>query len=170
MFSLSALLLKQVFLRLKFSLFNSISLTLGSRIWKFLLRTTNFSYCLLWLQDFGLLMPTILNASISSLIQWFINLFVHSSLQHLYRTEDAYWSLPTCEFQTIFDFSSLMISWYPMIIAWIVLYFKKKAIWFGFAQNKVLFVPRFFTVNFRMFSSFRIGRKSKVILIKLLAF
>lgn len=95
-----------VSLRLKYSLFNNISLTLGSRIWKFLLRTTNLSCYLFQLHVFVLLEPIILNTSIASVIQWFFNLFVHSSLQHLYRTEGTYWSLSACGLQIIFDFSS----------------------------------------------------------------
>lgn len=46
---------------------------------------------------------------------------------------------------------------------------KKKVVWFGLAQNKILFVSRFFIVDFRMFLSFRVEGKSKVKLIKLLA-
>lgn len=135
-----------VSLRLKYNIFNSVSLTIGSKIWKFLLRTTNLSYCLFWLHVFVLLEPIILHTSIASVIQWFLNLFVYSFLQHLYRTEGVYWSLSTCGLQIIFDFTSLMI---PHDFSMHSSLRKKNAIWFGLAQNKILFVSRFFHCTFQ---------------------
>lgn len=134
-----------VSLRLKCSLFNSISLTIGSRIWKFLLRTTNLSYFFFLVTCFCTAGTITLNTSIASVIQWFFNLFVYSSLQHLCRTEGVHWSLSTCGLQVIFDFTSLMIlhdfSMHSSL--W------KNAIWFGLAQNKILFVSRFFRCTFQ---------------------
>lgn len=110
-----------VSLRLKCSPFNSISLTIGSRIWKFLLRTTNLSYFFFWLHVFVLLEQSHL---IHQLLQLSSGFLICLSTHLCNTSVELKVYIDLCPPVGYKLFLTSLASWYCMILACIVHYEK----------------------------------------------